>query len=95
MKIPHMGWNSLEIVKDDPLFKYFKNGEYVYYIIAEFESEPTPDDFIDFNYIIEEKYEQYFSEVSKIVVIYTQDYINYIENGFDDTVDVMGIIFPH
>ncbi len=71
------------------------NGEYVYYIIAEFESEPTPDDFIDFNYIIEEKYEQYFSEVSKIVVIYTQDYINYIENGFDDTVDVMGIIFPH
>lgn len=32
LKIPHMGWNSLEIVKDDPLFKYFKSGEYVYYV---------------------------------------------------------------
>lgn len=32
LKVPHMGWNSLEIVKDDPLFKYFKNGEYVYYV---------------------------------------------------------------
>ena len=31
LKVPHMGWNSLEIGKDDPLFKYFKNGEYVYY----------------------------------------------------------------
>ena len=27
-----MGWNSLHIVKDDPLFKYFKDGEYVYYV---------------------------------------------------------------
>ncbi len=32
LKIPHMGWNSLEILRDDPLFKYFKNGEYVYYV---------------------------------------------------------------
>lgn len=32
LKIPHMGWNSLEIVKDDPLFKYFQDGEYVYYV---------------------------------------------------------------
>ena len=32
LKIPHMGWNSLEILKDDPLFKYFRNGEYVYYV---------------------------------------------------------------
>ena len=31
-KVPHMGWNSLEIQKDDPLFKYFKSGEYVYYV---------------------------------------------------------------
>lgn len=31
-KVPHMGWNSLEIVKDDPLFRYFQNGEYVYYV---------------------------------------------------------------
>ena len=32
LKVLHMGWNSLEIVKDDPLFKYFENGEYVYYV---------------------------------------------------------------
>ena len=32
LKVPHMGWNSLEIVRDDPLFKYFQNGEYVYYV---------------------------------------------------------------
>jgi len=32
LKVPHMGWNSLEIVKDDPLFRYFKDGEYVYYV---------------------------------------------------------------
>ena len=32
LKVPHMGWNSLKTVKDDPLFKYFKDGEYVYYV---------------------------------------------------------------
>ncbi|MBE6995137.1 MAG: imidazole glycerol phosphate synthase subunit HisH [Ruminococcaceae bacterium] len=32
LKVPHMGWNSLQIVKDDPIFKYFENGEYVYYV---------------------------------------------------------------
>jgi len=32
LKVPHMGWNRLEIVKDDPIFKYFKNGESVYYV---------------------------------------------------------------
>lgn len=32
LKVPHMGWNSLEIVKDDPIFKYFQSGEYVYYV---------------------------------------------------------------
>lgn len=32
LKVPHMGWNSLRILKDDPLFKYFQDGEYVYYV---------------------------------------------------------------
>lgn len=32
LKIPHMGWNSLEAVRDDPLFRYFQDGEYVYYV---------------------------------------------------------------
>ncbi len=33
LKIPHIGWNSLNFVKDDcPLFKYVKEGEYVYFV---------------------------------------------------------------
>ena len=32
LKVLHMGWNSLQIVKDDPLFRYVENGEYVYYV---------------------------------------------------------------
>lgn len=31
-KVPHMGWNSLDIQKDDPLFRDFRDGEYVYYV---------------------------------------------------------------
>jgi len=32
LKVPHMGWNSLHILRDDPLFRYFRDGEYVYYV---------------------------------------------------------------
>ena len=32
LKVPHMGWNSLQILKDDPLFRYVRDGEYVYYV---------------------------------------------------------------
>ena len=32
LKVPHMGWNSLQIQVVDPIFKYFKDGEYVYYV---------------------------------------------------------------
>ncbi|NLV82916.1 MAG: imidazole glycerol phosphate synthase subunit HisH [Synergistaceae bacterium] len=32
LKVPHMGWNRLEIVRDDQIFKYFTNGEWVYYV---------------------------------------------------------------
>lgn len=31
-KVPHMGWNSLDIKKESKLFKYIENGEYVYYV---------------------------------------------------------------
>lgn len=33
LKVPHIGWNALDIRRpDDPLFRYVKNGEYVYYV---------------------------------------------------------------
>ena len=32
LKIPHMGWNSLEWDKDVPLFKGLTNGSYVYFV---------------------------------------------------------------
>jgi glutamine amidotransferase len=31
-KIPHMGWNSVEQVKDIPLFEGIKNNEYFYFV---------------------------------------------------------------
>ncbi|NLY54981.1 MAG: imidazole glycerol phosphate synthase subunit HisH [Firmicutes bacterium] len=32
LKVPHMGWNRLTIVRDDPIFKYFTDGDWVYYV---------------------------------------------------------------
>ena len=32
VKIPHMGWNELKFEREDPLFKYVKQGECVYYV---------------------------------------------------------------
>ena len=32
LKVPHIGWNALKILREDPLFKYIKDGEYVYYV---------------------------------------------------------------
>ena len=32
LKVPHMGWNSLRVLRDDPLFRYFRDGEYVCYV---------------------------------------------------------------
>lgn len=35
LKVPHIGWNALQMTpgrEDDPLFRYVKNGEYVYYV---------------------------------------------------------------
>ena len=32
LKVPHMGWNCLRIERADPLFRYFRDGEYVYYV---------------------------------------------------------------
>ena len=32
LKVPQIGWNAVHILRDDPLFKYTKPGEYVYYV---------------------------------------------------------------
>ncbi|MBO5019069.1 MAG: imidazole glycerol phosphate synthase subunit HisH, partial [Clostridia bacterium] len=32
LKIPHIGWNALIFKKDNPLFKYIKNGDCVYFV---------------------------------------------------------------
>ena len=35
LKVPHIGWNALHIVPEraaDPLFRYVRDGEYVYYV---------------------------------------------------------------
>ena len=32
LKIPHMGWNKLDIKKQSPLFKYINDGDYVYFV---------------------------------------------------------------
>ena len=32
LKIPHIGWNSLKFCKDSKLFKYIKDGDFVYFV---------------------------------------------------------------
>ena len=32
LKIPHIGWNSLHFTRPDPLFKYLKEGDFVYFV---------------------------------------------------------------
>lgn len=35
LKVPHIGWNALQMTpgrENDPLYRYVKNGEYVYYV---------------------------------------------------------------
>ena len=31
-KIPHMGWNALHFAKESPLFKYIREGDFVYFV---------------------------------------------------------------
>ncbi len=32
LKIPHIGWNKLNIKKNHPIFKYVNDGDYVYFV---------------------------------------------------------------
>lgn len=38
LKVPHIGWNALRFVRDNPLFKYIKDGDYVYFVHSYFVS---------------------------------------------------------
>ncbi len=31
-KIPHIGWNSLSVKREHPIFKYVKDGDFVYFV---------------------------------------------------------------
>lgn len=46
LKIPQIGWNNLEIVKDNPLLKNVPNGSYVYFVHSYRLSAPCEDDVI-------------------------------------------------
>ena len=32
LKVPQIGWNAVHILRDDPIFKYVRDGEYFYYV---------------------------------------------------------------
>ena len=38
-KIPHIGWNLLKFKKESPLFKYIKEGDYVYFVHSYYAAE--------------------------------------------------------
>ncbi len=43
LKVPHMGWNSLDIAKpDDPLMAGVKKGDYVYFVHSFYASDCEP-----------------------------------------------------
>ncbi len=41
LKVPHMGWNSLDILTESPILKYTKNGDYVYFVHSYYACECT------------------------------------------------------
>ncbi len=41
LQIPHIGWNSLEIKDENPLYKYIKSGDYVYFVHSYFAPAET------------------------------------------------------
>ncbi len=50
VKIPHIGWNSLDFKKENKLFKYIKNGDFVYFVHSFFADKCTADTIADTEY---------------------------------------------
>lgn len=42
LKVPHIGWNSLDFKEGEPLFKYIKQGQQVYYVHSYFATKCEP-----------------------------------------------------
>lgn len=38
LKVPQIGWNALKFTKESPLFKYIKDGDFVYFVHSYFAS---------------------------------------------------------
>lgn len=53
LKVPHIGWNSLNLKKEDPLFKYIKDGDYVYYVHSFYGKNCLENTIASSNYDIE------------------------------------------
>ncbi|MEW6379503.1 MAG: imidazole glycerol phosphate synthase subunit HisH [bacterium] len=43
LKVPHMGWNSLDIKKQTPLFRNSAQGEYFYFVHSYYGEPENPD----------------------------------------------------
>ena len=44
LKVPHMGWNNLEIRQDSPIFKGIADGSFVYFVHSYYCSAENPED---------------------------------------------------
>jgi len=44
LKVPHMGWNNLDIKKKSPLFTYVRNGSFVYFVHSYYCAAENPAD---------------------------------------------------
>ena len=53
LKVPHIGWNSLQLKGSDPLFKYINNGDYVYYVHSFYGRDCAENTIASSNYDIE------------------------------------------
>ncbi len=50
LKIPQIGWNALQFKKDSPLFKYIKDGDFVYFVHSYYAANCADAVIADCNY---------------------------------------------
>lgn len=42
LKIPHIGWNSLDFTRESPLFRYIRQGDHVYFVHSFYAADCAP-----------------------------------------------------